>query len=74
MVDDQRRRWITDSDLNYRAAGPDRTTCSDTDDAPVRIGQPYAVAVAFMVPADAGDSVRLRMELPTDEQVIEFAR
>lgn len=73
LVDDRRRRWTVDYDVGYRATLPERSTCAGSKEYPVIPGRPYAVGAAFTVPADAAD-LRLRLELPTDRQVIEFHR
>lgn len=74
LVDDQGRRWTTDHDIGYRADLPERTTCAGTEDRPVVPDQPYAVGAAFTIPADAADRVRLRLELESDQVLVEFVR
>jgi hypothetical protein len=74
LIDDRRRTWTADFDVNYLAAGPDRVTCANSETNPVEAGTPYAVGNAFTIPADAGPSVKLRLELPTDRELIEFSR
>jgi hypothetical protein len=74
LVDDRDRRWTTDYDIGGRAALPERTGCSATEDRPVTVNQPYAVGAAFTIPADAADRVRLRLELESDQVMVEFRR
>ena len=76
LIDDRRRRWTADFDVNYRAAGSEQVTCSGTEDAPVRAGQPvrHSRGRGLHYPGRRRSSVRLRLELPTDSQMIEFAR
>lgn len=74
LVDDQGRRWTTDFDVASRADLPERTGCAATDDQPVTPGQPYAVGAAFTIPAGAADQVRLRLELESDQVLLEFRR
>lgn len=74
LVDDRGRRWTTDYDVGGRADLPERTGCAATEDRPVPLNQPYAVGAAFMIPADAADRVRLRLELETDQVLVEFRR
>jgi hypothetical protein len=72
LMDDRGRRWRPDHDVGYRAALPERTVCGSGKDRPVVPGVPYQVGAAFTVPADAADQIRLRLELPTDQTMIEF--
>lgn len=74
LVDDRRRTWTADFAVNYLAAGPERVTCANSETNPVAAGTPYAVGNAFTIPADAGPNVTLRLELPTDRELIEFSR
>jgi hypothetical protein len=74
LVDDRNRRWNPDWDVRRTADLPERLTCAGSEDYPVFPNQPYAVGVAFMVPADAADRVRLRLELESDRVLVEFAR
>ena len=71
LVDDRGRRWTPDYDIDG-AALPERTVCGSGKDRPVVPGVPYQVGAAFTVPADAADQIRLRLELPTDQTMIEF--
>lgn len=74
LVDDRDRTWTTDYDVGYRAALPERSTCASTETSPVSPNQPYLVGAAFTIPADAAATVRLRLELSTDQVLVEFAR
>lgn len=74
LVDDGGRRWTTDYDVGGRADLPQRLTCASSETYPVTRNQPYAVAAAFTIPADAAESVRLRMDLGLDDRLVEFAR
>jgi hypothetical protein len=74
LVDDRGRRWSPDHDVGYRAALPERTSCASGKDRPVLPGVPFQVGAAFTVPAHAADRIRLRLELPTDQTMIEFRR
>lgn len=74
LVDDRDRRWTNDFDVAYRADLPERATCASLETHPVTPNQPYAVGVAFTIPADAAERVRLWLELETDRVLVEFAR
>ncbi len=67
------RTWSR-TDLEYRLAMPEALTCSGASEAPVAVGRPFEVGVAFLVPVDAVVGLSFRLRLSTERRSVEFRR
>lgn len=65
------RNWQP-SDDGYDVLGPDRVTCSSSEEHPVKVGRPFQVGAVFEIPASATDAVTL--QLGSGRQTLEFHR
>ena len=67
------RTWNR-TDFEYRLDLPEALTCSGASEAPVAVGRPFEVGVAFLVPVDAVDGLSFRLRLSTERRSVEFRR
>ena len=73
LVTPDGRSW-SDFDDAYKVAGPERVTCSTSDDQPVTVGRPYQVGSVYQIPASVADQVSLRVELGSGAPTLLFRR
>jgi hypothetical protein len=74
LVADDGTIWHDDSDLTYGLRRPKALTCGDSDDFPLVLGRERQLGSSYVIPARYAESVRWRLSLDEEQQVVEFRR
>ncbi len=66
--------WEPDSELIDPVRRPERRTCSNLDDDPLRVGRPQQIGVSFVIPAAAAGQLTFRLVIDERDQLLELHR
>jgi hypothetical protein len=72
LVADDGTVWTYDSEVTYGIRRPEALVCSDSEDHPLRVGEPRRIGTSYVIPASYASSVHWRLSMDGDREVAEF--